>query len=153
MPNPGIVTWLVRHDKIFAQLEDAVTRTAGVAGRAGWFVDVDLSDADTAAALAAVRRSAQRLLAVTQRARRLAPIPDPDTATAFSAGVARWADAAETLIAATERRDVSEIHRAGRALDAGTAEFLRTAAALRRATGQQPDPANPMPPGGRTQPA
>jgi len=65
---------------------------------------------------------------------------EEDTATAFSAGVARWIDAAEALVDAAERPDVAEVHRAARALDAGTDEFLRAAAALRGRLGNHPLP-------------
>lgn len=140
MTEANIVQWLTRHDHVFGELLEAVSKTSEAAGHAGRMVTANVSVAGSGQALAAVRENANRLLAATRRARQLPPIPDGQTAAAFSAGVARWIDASETLVAAAGHRNGAEIDRAKRALDAGTDEFRRVAAAIRRATAQQPDP-------------
>lgn len=137
MTDAKTVQWLSKHDHVFGELREAVAKTSEAAGQAGRLIAANVAAAGAGEALAAVRENARRLLAAVRRARRFPPFPDEQTAIAFSAGLERWADASETLMAAVEHRDVPEIHRAERALDAGLAEFLRMAEALRRATGQQ----------------
>jgi hypothetical protein len=135
--DENIVQWLSRHDHVFGELQEAVTKTSEAAGHAGRLIAANVSAAGSGEALAAVRENARRLLAAARRARRFPPIPDEQTTISFSAALERWVDASETLVAAAEHRNVSEIHRAQRALDAGMNELFRMAAALRRATGQQ----------------
>ncbi len=137
MTDEKIVRWLSKHDHVFGELREAVAKTSEAAGHAGRLVAANVSAAGSGEALAAVRENARRLSAAVRRARRLPPFPDEQAAIAFSAGLERWVDASETLMAAAEHRDVPEIHRAQRALDAGLDEFLRMAEALRAATGQQ----------------
>jgi hypothetical protein len=124
---------------VFGQLQDAVTKTAKAAGGTRRIVVQNASTAASTDALTEVSDTAHHLLATARGAQQLEPIPDEETVTAFSAGLAGWVDASESL-AAGERRDVPEMQRAARALDASTDELFKAAAALRRATGQRPDP-------------
>jgi acyl transferase domain-containing protein len=139
-----IVAWLNAYDTIFDQLQDAVTATAQAAGQVGDEVSQNGAQSMGAEqALADAQQAAQHLNDTVLQARQMPRIPDESTQTSFDAGLGRWLDAAQTLQEAAARRDVPELQRAARALDAGTDGFLRAAAALRRATGQPPDPNNP----------
>lgn len=138
-----IVAWLNSHDHVFGRLQDAVTKTAQAAGRAGDATLTGEQSSATSQALAEAQEAARHLVQTVRDVRQLPPVPDETTQTAFDAGLGRWTDAAETLAEAAGRRDVAELKRTARALDAGTDEFLRAAAALRQATGQPPDPNNP----------
>jgi len=136
--------WIEQHMSIFEELGNAVTAVAKSAGDAGRAIDSHgPRSAQASQSLVQASGAATELLAVVGRARCLPAIPNEDTQHHFDAGLGRWTDAAETIAAAAQRGDGPEAVRAARALEAGTNEFLRSAAALRRATGQAPDPRNP----------
>jgi hypothetical protein len=137
-------SWLDAHTPVFDVLSQHVTSVAESAGMAGRAAERHAPDSEVQDALARSGEAAARLLAEVVKARALPPIPDQDTARHFTAGLARWADAAETISFASGQKDAAEIMRGGNALEAGTDEFLRSAAALRKATGQAPDPRNPL---------
>jgi hypothetical protein len=136
--------WLDANTWVFDSLGDSVTGLAKAAGDAGRAHGRSPTSVETHAALSIVGDKATALLALIARVQALPPIPDPDTGRPLFAGLARWSDAAGTMQLAAGRRDEPEVQRSARALDAGTDEFLRAAAALRRVTGQPPDPVNPF---------
>ena len=70
------------------------------------------------------------LLAVLVRGQQLPPIPDVEAQRHFAAGIARYKDAAETLVASD---DEVELRRAVRAIDACHEEFARMSEAIARA--------------------
>jgi hypothetical protein len=143
IPQTPMQQWIAQHMSIFEELGNAVTVAAKSAGDAGRTVDEHGErGAQATQSLAQASGAATELLAVVGRARRLPSIPDAETQRHFDAGLGRWTDAAETIAFAAQRGDTSEAARGARALEAGTNEFLRSAAALRRATGQAPDPLN-----------
>jgi hypothetical protein len=132
--------WLERNAQIFDQLHAAVTALANSAVRAARMAEQHGADnAATTAELEQVTTRAARLSAVVHHAQALQPIPDADTRRR-TAGLAHWKDAAKTIAAAG--RDLSELARVAEAAEAGTNEFLRSAAALRRVTDQHPTSSN-----------
>jgi len=145
MGDSRLQAWLDANVAVFDRLNEAVTALASSAGECGRTAEAEgeYSEA-TSLALAGVRDTASSLLAELRDARAIEPIPDPDTARHFSAGLGRWTDAAETIEVAAIGRNAAEVERGGVALQAGGDEVFRAAAALRRATGQSPDPSNPF---------
>jgi len=96
----------------------------------------ELEDAGRACAAAGRQcaETAERLNVLVHRAEALEDVPESSDANRhWRAGLRRWLDAAETFAACG-----TEATRAANALDAGTAEFLRAADALRRARGPEP---------------
>jgi hypothetical protein len=145
MPKSPLQTWYEGNPRIFDELGAAAAALAQSAGRAGRMAEQH-GDGNAAirVELEKVATHAGLQLAVVLRAQALEPIPDADTRRHFDAALARWSDAAETIAKAAGRRDASEMVRSVQALEAGTNKFLRSAAALGRATGQRPDPTTPI---------
>lgn len=144
MPQTPVSAWLELHDGIIDRLHSALLGATGAAGDVGRAVDAKATEEKVTSLIDDLGKRADHFLDVLREAASLPAIPDRDTDRHFRHGVARWRDAAETEKDAAARRDVAEIDRSGRAYDAGTSEFYRCAAALRRATGQAPDPNNPL---------
>jgi hypothetical protein len=119
----------------------ALSAAADVAGRSA---EADSNSLETERTLTDMSREAANLLEGFEATAALEAIPDPETSRHFKAALARWTDAVETIATAVEVRDVAEMRRAGRALQAGVDEMCRAVAALWRATGQAPNPANPF---------
>ncbi len=80
----------------------------------------------------ALEAAASRLLAVLIRGQQLPPIPDAEAQRHFAAGLARYKDAAKTLVGTD---DEAELMRVVRAIDASHAEFARMSEAIGRAQG------------------
>ena len=133
--------WVAERHTIIDALDAALLATTEQAARVGRLLQEEQS---TTAALQILKRNASHFLSLIHDAREYPPIPDDETNAHFSVALGRWADAAQTLVEICERLDAGEVVRVGKALDAGTDEFYRMAAALRRATGQPPDANNPM---------
>jgi hypothetical protein len=131
MANPQIAAWVTNNSGIFDELQDAVTRVAESARTARWEL---AAGADSQPALDRAGAMAGELLEAVRHGQEVDPIPDDAAEAAWTAGLSRWKDAAETITRAAAERDTPELERAGRALDAGTEEFLRAAAAFRRAS-------------------
>jgi prophage maintenance system killer protein len=141
---PGaMVGWLRQHDAVLDDLGHALLGATGSAGAAGDALAADPSSARTAEALEAVAIRAEGFVAVISRGFSLPPMPDPETERHFRLALARWGDAAEDLRQAAAQGDSVAVRRSAAELEGGTDEFYRAAAALRRATGQPPDPQNP----------
>lgn len=145
MANPRhlISAWLHRHDWIFEALQSAVAQAASRSGDLARVLDgTTVGDPEVAAR--SVQEAADHLGSIVKQAQALPPVPDADTNRFFRNGLARWEEAAESLAEASSAWDGRRAMHASRGLAAGTDEFLRSAAALRRATGQAPDPLNPF---------
>ncbi|MHB8187990.1 MAG: hypothetical protein ACYDDU_18370 [Dermatophilaceae bacterium] len=141
IPQTPMQKWLDQHMSIFDELSNAVMIVAKTAGDAGRTIDRHGEHGEQAKqSLVQTSGAATELLAVVSRARRLPSIPDEDTQLHFDAALGRWTDAAEAIALAAQSGDGPESVRGARALEAGNNEILRTAAALRRATDQPPDP-------------
>lgn len=137
----AIVEWLNEHDGIFERLQAANMRLTQQAGRVGRLLEA--GDPVGEDALAALHAFAEDFVAIIHDARELPPVPDADTDRHFRAALLRWDDAGSAVVTSCEGHDAGQAHRAARGLEAGADEFLRCAAALRRATGQPPSPTNP----------
>ncbi len=137
--------WLNEYDGIFGELQETATAVGETSGAAGSAVErYGRDDPRAESALSKLREAATQLLSVARKAEALPRFPDETTQTAFSATLRRWIDSAETMIAAAAAKDPAEMHRAARAGEAGSLDFLRMAAAILRASGQPPDPNNPL---------
>jgi hypothetical protein len=136
----AVTEWVREHQTLFDALSAALLGTTEQAGRVGRILQ---SGEISSSAFKILERNAAHFLTLIHDAQEYEPIPDAVTARHLAAALARWADAAQTTIEIAESLDASQVSRIGPALDAGTDEFYRAAAALRRATGQPPDPANP----------
>lgn len=79
-------------------------------------------------------RAAAELYQSVRYAKALERIPGPKTERHFAAALARWHGASDTLASAACDRDLPELSRCGRALNAGSDEILRMAAPFRHAT-------------------
>lgn len=139
----AVVAWLRENDEIIGRLQEGVLAATTAAGDAGRALESGVGEAVVDKALARVAVLSEAQLAVIAQASTLPPIPDPETARHFGLALARWGDAAEDLREAARRSDAGMTERAAAALGAGTNEFLQTAAALRRVTGQPAAPRNP----------
>jgi hypothetical protein len=138
--NDAMRKWAQEHHTIFDALSAALLGATEQAARVGH----DLNDGNpVTTSLAILERNAAHLLSLVHDAQEFPPFPDNETSRHFSAALARWEDAAQALITVCERQEPAEVERTAKALDAGTDEFYRAAAAIGRATGQPTDPANP----------
>jgi hypothetical protein len=136
----AITEWVREHQTLFDSLNAALLQTTEQAGRIGRMLQ---SGDNATSAFKTLERNAAHFLILIHDAQEYESIPDAVTARHLAAALARWEDAAQTTTEIAESLDAPQVARIGPALDAGTDEFYRAAAALRRATGQPPDPANP----------
>jgi len=133
--------WAEEHHTLFDALSSALTAATDQAARVGRAIQ---NGYDTTAALAILDRAASHFLSLIHDAQEYPAVPDPDTSTHLSAALALWESAAQSLIRLCTDLDAAGAVRVASELDAGTEEFFRAGAALRRATGQPPDPTNPF---------
>lgn len=140
MSRSAVVRWLMAHEPTLAMLEHRVAVAVQSNGHAVELVDQPaVAETVVVQALIKLARAATALYETVRYAKTLVRIPDKETERHFAAALARWEDASESLASAVDSRNVPEIRRCGRALAAGSDEFRRMAAALRRATGVPPD--------------
>ena len=129
MTERDVREWLETHDAFIDELEALDLEIGRLGGKA-------------LEAVAALRAAAEQLLVASARGQSLPLIPDADSSSHLVAGFARYTDAAEMIIGVCDRTH-AEVERSAPTLEAGTEEFLRAAAAVRRATGRATDPDNP----------
>jgi len=120
MTSEEIDRWFQASSASFEDIDKAAER----------FVAVVCFDDRTAIASGAIE-----LLAILIRGQELPPVPDPDAQRHFSAGLASYRDAVETL-ARTD--DEAEMSRAIRAINSSNGEFARMYESLCRAPGWGP---------------
>jgi len=129
MTERDVQEWLETHDAFIDELEALDLEIGRLGGKA-------------LEAVAALRAAAEQLLVASAHGQSLPPIPDADSSSHLVAGFARYTDAAEMIIGVCDRTH-AEVEGSAPTLEAGTEEFLRAAAAVRRATGQATHPDNP----------
>jgi hypothetical protein len=133
--------WAEEHHTLFDALSSTLTAATEQAARIGVALQNGHS---TTTALAILNRAASHLLSLVHDAQEYPAIPDADTNLHFSTALALWESAAGSLVQLCSELDAAGVVRVASELDAGTEEFFRAGAALRRATGQPPDPTNPF---------
>jgi hypothetical protein len=112
MTSDGIISWFEASKKWFEEMagaQEVLLTQIGRDNRTGFEV------------------AATRLLHIISEGEALPPLPDPEAQRHFAAGLARYKDAAETLV---RTEDEAELLRAIRAIDASNAEFARMAKSL-----------------------
>lgn len=115
-------------DAVTAALSE-LTQMAGAAAR---HMDSQDKGAATEVALDAVAMKAAAFSDEVRKVLQRPPAPVEQVRGPFTAGLLRWLDAAETIKRATLERDPAGMGRGEAALAAGSVEFERAAAALRR---------------------
>lgn len=135
-----IRTWLERNDHIITELHEAQTAAAGSAGDLARALDCSSVETDVDAAAELASFHADNFQVIICRARDLPPIPDVETHRHFTRALVFWQEGAEAQSAAARERSAEKAQRAGQAYQDAGDEGFRMAAALRRATGQPPDP-------------
>ena len=117
MASEDMSEWFRANGAFFYEMEEAATALLVLIADRNW---------------TALRTAAGWLLAVLVHGQQLPPLPDVEAQRHFAAGIARYRDAAETLVGTD---DEAELTRAVRAIDASNEEFARMEHAIERAQG------------------